>query len=73
MLKNYPWKQLERGQGFFVPAVDLAAVREAGLKAAVRQHVRPAHAAFVIKQGQLGVFFYRGPRVQKWRSEFSQP
>jgi hypothetical protein len=67
MLKQYPWTRVELHQGFFVPALDLKAVREAGLKAAIQQRVFDGRAVYVIKQGQLGVWFYRGwisPRLQ---------
>lgn len=61
-LISYPWSQLEKGQGFFVPALDLEATREAGLLAAVRARVRDARAEPCVRQGQLGVLFYRlGP------------
>lgn len=69
MLKNYPWERLERGQGFFVPALDLSAVREAGLRAAVKQRVRNAQALPCIRQGLLGILFYRQPLAQKKQSE----
>ena len=71
MLKTYPWGRVKPGQGFFVPALDLAAEREAGLLAAVKQRVTNARAVFVIKQGRLGVWFYRGwiaPRLQSGSS-----
>ena len=61
MLRHYPWAKLEKGQGFFVPALDLEAVRQAGLLAAVPLHLKDARAAFVIRRGKLGVFFYRLP------------
>jgi hypothetical protein len=63
MLRHYPWDKLEKGQGFFVPALDLEAVRQAGLLAAVPLHLKDARAAFVIRRGKLGVFFYRLPPV----------
>lgn len=59
MLRHYPWAKLEKGQGFFVPALDLEAERRAGLLAAVPLHLKDARAAFVIRRGRLGVFFYR--------------
>lgn len=59
MLKNYPWDKVEKGQGFFVPALDLDAVRLAGLKAAVRYRYTDMDAMYVIMQGQLGVLFFR--------------
>lgn len=67
MLKQYPWKRVEPHHGFFVPALDLKAVREAGLKAAIQQRVFDANGVYVIKQGRLGVWFYRGwiaPKLQ---------
>lgn len=67
MLKHYPWGTLERGQGFFVPALDLDAVREAGLKAAIKQRVTHARALFCVRQGLLGILFYRQPFSQKKR------
>lgn len=68
MLKRYPWESVKHGQGFFVPALDLKTESEAGLKAAVRQRVFDARAAFIIKQGRLGVWFYRGWISPKWQS-----
>jgi hypothetical protein len=59
MLRHYPWDRLEKGQGFFVPALDLEAVRQAGLLAAVPLHIKDARAQFGIRQGRLGVYFYR--------------
>ena len=61
MPSYFPWDKLERGQGFFVPTLDLDAMREAGLLAAVPLHLKDARAAFVIRRGKLGVFFYRLP------------
>ena len=61
MLYRYPWEQLSKGQSFFVPALDLAAEREAGLIAAVKCHLKDARAVYCIKQGKLGVLFYRLP------------
>jgi hypothetical protein len=68
MLKHYPWERLKRGQGFFVPALDLDAVREAGLKAGVKQKVTHAMAVPCIRAGLLGILFYRQPYVRKQRS-----
>ncbi len=64
MLRHYPWDQLEKGQGFFVPALDLEAVRQAGLLAAVPLRVKDARAKFGIRRGQLGVLFYRLPHAR---------
>lgn len=54
-----PWKTLEKGQGFFIPALDLDPVREAGLVDAVKHRVVDAHAMYCIHQGMVGVLFYR--------------
>lgn len=59
MLKNYPWDKIEKGQGFFVPALDLDAVRLAGLKAAVRYRYTDIAALYCIMDGLIGVLFYR--------------
>lgn len=54
-----PWTTLEKGQGFFIPALDLDPVREAGLVDAVRHRVVDAHALYCIYDGMVGVLFYR--------------
>lgn len=54
----YPWKQLKRGQGFFVPCLDTDKVYEEGLKAAVAAKV-PGKAYVGILTGRLGVLFQR--------------
>ena len=73
--RNLPWTQLERGQGFFIPALDLEAVKEAVLRDAVRHRVRGVEAAYGIKQGKLGVFFYRRVRglAARFRSSAAVP
>ena len=58
---NLPWTTLEKGQGFFIPALDLAPVREAGLLAAVKARVLDAEALYCIHNGLVGVLFYRRP------------
>ena len=58
-LRSYPWTRLKKGQGFFVPALDLDAAREAGLRAAVRAKVTDAKTLYCIREEQLGVLFYR--------------
>lgn len=56
-----PWKTLEKGQGFFIPALDLGPVREAGLVEAVKARVLDAQALYCIHDGMIGVLFYRKP------------
>ena len=58
-LKSYPWSAVKKGQGFFIPALDLEATKEAGLLAAVREHITDARAVFRVRLGLLGVWFYR--------------
>ena len=36
----FPWRRLEKGQGFFIPCVNTEEVRLAGLNEALRQRVR---------------------------------
>ena len=58
---KFPWTTLERGQGFFIPALDLDITREAGLLAAVPCKLKDARAMPCIHNGLLGVLFYRTP------------
>jgi hypothetical protein len=57
---NYPWLQLEKGQGFFIPCIDTAKTYEEGLKAAIAVRVFDAKAKPGIVKGRLGVLFARG-------------
>ena len=65
---NYPWATLQRGEGFFVPAIDTEKARELGLRAAVGQRLR-IKAVPCIKDGLIGVWFYLPLPAQKPRSE----
>jgi hypothetical protein len=58
MQTNFPWTNLKPGEGFFVPCLDVMEVRERGLLAAIPHRIR-ANAKIVIRQGRLGVWFYR--------------
>jgi len=71
MPSYFPWDKLERGQGFFVPALDLDAMREAGLLAAVPLRLKDARATYGIRDGQLGVLFYRKAPARPERDESS--
>jgi hypothetical protein len=55
---QYPWKRLERGQGFFVPCLDTEAVKTDGLQQALRHRLFIAKARVGIKDGLIGVWFY---------------
>ena len=61
MKTNYPWTTLKPGESFFVPAIDTEKARELGLRSAVAQRLRIKTVA-VIKDGMLGVWFYRPPK-----------
>jgi hypothetical protein len=55
----FPWRRLEKGQGFFIPCVNTEEVRLAGLNEALRQRVFGVKAYAAIKDGLMGVWFYR--------------
>ena len=57
---QYPWSKLERGQGFFVPCLDLEAVREEGLRKALHYRLFDARAEPCVRDGFIGVMFSRG-------------
>jgi hypothetical protein len=61
VLVRYPWRQLNRGQGFFVPGLDTEQLREEGLRAAVGARRFDAKAYVGVVNGRLGVLFLRGP------------
>ena len=58
MATNYPWAKLKPGEGFFVPTLDLQGERERGLIAALRV-INNGKARYVIKDGLIGVWFFR--------------
>ena len=63
MVIQYPWTRLKKGEGFFVPSLDLEKTKELGLRASVRHRIK-ANAHFGIKDGRLGVWFTRDfPRL----------
>ena len=57
----FPWQRVEKGQGFFVPCLDLENVRLKGLNEALSQRLFDAKASPGIRDGLLGVWFYRTP------------
>ena len=56
---KYPWDALPRYGGFFVPTLDVAKVREEGLKEGIRIRMW-GKAEPAIKDGKLGVLFTIG-------------
>lgn len=57
--KLFPWHSVGKGQGFFVPCLNVEEVRQAGLNAALQYHIFGAKAYPAIKDGLSGVWFYR--------------
>jgi len=56
---TYPWSQLEKGQGFFVPCLDTEAVKLDGLRKALAHRIFNAKASIGVKNGLIGVWFSR--------------
>ena len=67
MVTNYPWQKLKPGEGFFVPTLDLQKEKERGLTAALRV-ITNAKAVYGIKDGVIGVWFYRPRPAQSSRA-----
>ena len=59
---RYPWKGLEKGQGFFVPCLDTEAIKREGLNKALSLRLFDARAEPCIRGGLIGVWFYRKPQ-----------
>ena len=65
---KYPWAKTEKGQGFFVPCLDTEAIKLAGLNAALAHRIFDARAFPAIREGFMGVWFYRTPSKDSGRS-----
>lgn len=61
-LIRFPWTEIEKGQGFFIPCLDSDMIREIGLKKATLSRVLDARAKTGVYQGMTGVMFYRKPQ-----------
>ena len=57
--KLFPWRLVDKGQGFFVPCINTDEVRLAGLNEALRQRIFGAKAYPAVHKGLSGVWFYR--------------
>jgi hypothetical protein len=57
--KRYPWHRIERGQGFFIPCLNLEQTKKEGLDEALRYRVFDAKAIPATREGLIGVWFYR--------------
>lgn len=56
---KFPWQQLERGQGFFLPCLNYAEAREYVLKQAVQARIFYLKASPGIMDGFAGIWFFR--------------
>lgn len=68
-LIRFPWTEIEKGQGFFIPCLDSDMIREIGLKKATLSRVLDARAKTGVYQGMTGVMFYRLPRPAPLQGE----
>ena len=60
---RYPWVTLNRGEGFFVPSLDVEKTKAEGLGKALGFHLFDARATIGIRTGLMGVWFFRLPIV----------
>lgn len=56
---RFPWARLKKGEGFFIPCLATSKVQKAGLNAALPLRIFDAKAYPAIKDGLMGVWFYR--------------
>jgi hypothetical protein len=56
---RYPWERIKKGEGFFIPCLNAAKVKKAGLNAALPLRIFDAKAYPAIHKGMSGVWFYR--------------
>lgn len=64
---RWPWEHVKKGQGFFVPCLDMERTREDGLGAAVKARVLDAKCIETVHDGAIGLLFYRAPS-SAWRA-----
>ena len=55
---HYPWTELYPGEGFFVPCLDTALIREMGLREALKLKMLNARAIPGIRDELIGVWFF---------------
>jgi hypothetical protein len=65
---HWPWFELEKGQGFFIPCLDIEALRQEGLDKAMEARIFNAQCVACIKNGRIGLWFYRRPPSNSERS-----
>ena len=56
---RFPWARIKKGEGFFIPCLNVNKVRNAGLNAALPLRIFDAKAYPAIKDGLMGVWFFR--------------
>lgn len=57
--KPFPWPSIKVGQGFFIPCLNTEEMRKFGLSQALQQRVFQAKAVTAVRDGLIGVWFYR--------------
>ena len=57
--KLFPWPSVKTGQGFFIPCLNTAEMTKLGMGAALRCRVFNAKAHVAVRDGLIGVWFYR--------------
>lgn len=74
-MTQFPWPDLLPGQGFFIPTLDPAKVREEGLLAAVPMKWRynEIEATIGICRGLIGVYFRRRGSAPPAHTQSSSP
>lgn len=56
---EYPWHRLNKGESFFIPALDMRKVEFDGMKEAVKAQISRPRATRCLYCGLLGVMFTR--------------
>ena len=56
---RFPWKKIEKGQGFFIPCLNTDEMTKLGMGAALRCRVFNAKAHVAVRDGLIGVWFFR--------------
>ena len=57
--KPFPWPSIKVRQGFFIPCLNTDEMRKFGLSQALQQRVFQAKAYVAVRDGLIGVWFYR--------------
>jgi hypothetical protein len=57
--KLFPWPSTKKGQGFFIPCLNTHEMTKLGMSAALRSRVFNAKAHIAVRDGLIGVWFFR--------------